>query len=153
MAQSIVPHTTGVQRDHNRWEARIRCGGRQQHLGRFNTAEEAAKAYDEEAKRRWTNPILNFLPDGSINPDRHKVTGMAFMLRSGVLHVEEQHVRRPSGKEEDRDGSIGDEEETAAAAAAAAAEEEEDEEGGSISGRESEGAGGGGKQRASFFRG
>ena len=46
--------------------------GSQHYLGFFDTEEEAARIYDEKAKRVHVNPILNFLPDGSLNPDRKK---------------------------------------------------------------------------------
>jgi hypothetical protein len=55
-----------------RWRASITKRNRTRHLGRFGTEEAAALAYDNEAKRRWENPILNFLPDGSLNPHRHQ---------------------------------------------------------------------------------
>jgi hypothetical protein len=44
--------------------------GSQQRLGCFDNEEAAARAYDEKAKQVFVNPILNFLPDGSLNPDR-----------------------------------------------------------------------------------
>ena len=44
--------------------------GQQRTLGRFESEKAAARAVDAEAKRLWRNPVLNFLPDGSLNPDR-----------------------------------------------------------------------------------
>jgi hypothetical protein len=45
--------------------------GRSQYLGFFDTEEEAARAYDKKAKELHVNPILNFLPNGSLNPDKY----------------------------------------------------------------------------------
>jgi hypothetical protein len=50
--------------------AMIIVNGRPQYLGIFDTEEAAARAYDEKAKQVHQNPALNFLPDGSLNPDR-----------------------------------------------------------------------------------
>ena len=62
----------GVKWGKGRWQAHISVNDRQQYLGRFDTEEEAARAYDEKAKQLRANPVLNFLPDGSLNPDRKK---------------------------------------------------------------------------------
>ena len=43
-----------------------------QYLGTYDTEEEAARAYDDTAKQVFDDPILNFLPDGSLNPDRSR---------------------------------------------------------------------------------
>jgi len=32
----------------------------------------------------WLNPILNFLPDGSLNPDRKVLNSQSLVLRPGV---------------------------------------------------------------------
>lgn len=60
----IVPNTTGfrgVSLHGGKYNAIISSKGKQYYLGRFNTAEEAAKAYDEKAKE-WHGKfaILNF---------------------------------------------------------------------------------------------
>ena len=60
----------GVGWNHGRWGAFIKAGGRSQWFGTYDTEEAAARAYDEKAKQVSDNPILNFLPDGSLNPDR-----------------------------------------------------------------------------------
>lgn len=52
----------GVRRRGNKYEARIRAGSKTLHMGRFDTEEAAARAYDEQAKELHVNPILNFLP-------------------------------------------------------------------------------------------
>ena len=63
--------STGVRKQKGgRWEVSIRASGRKQYIGTHDTEEEAARAYDEKAKQLHNNPILNFLPDGSLNPDR-----------------------------------------------------------------------------------
>lgn len=33
---------------------------------------QAARAYDAAAKDLYEGPVLNFLPDGSLNPERRK---------------------------------------------------------------------------------
>ncbi len=48
--------------DRNRWRANIRINGKQTHLGYFTDKIEAAKAYNEAAKKHfknfaWLNPI------------------------------------------------------------------------------------------------
>lgn len=50
----------------------MRHGGTQKNCRYFQEEEEAAKAYDENAKRLVPKAtrILNFLPDGSLNPGR-----------------------------------------------------------------------------------
>lgn len=37
-----------------------------------NKPQEAAQAFDKAAQEMYESPILNFLPDGSVNPDRKK---------------------------------------------------------------------------------
>ena len=64
--------STGVCKQKGRWYACICANGRNQHLGTYGTEEEAARAYDAKAKQGLLDPVLNFLPDGSLNPDRRK---------------------------------------------------------------------------------
>jgi hypothetical protein len=54
----------------NKWIVYIYDSGRPRYLAYFDTEEAAARAYDKEAKRVHTDPVLNFLPDGSLNPNR-----------------------------------------------------------------------------------
>ena len=44
--------------------------GREEYSRLFDTEEEAARAYDVKAVELFANPVLNFLPNGSLNPDR-----------------------------------------------------------------------------------
>ena len=60
----------GVSWSRGRWVASIHADGETQRVGTYGTEEEAARAYDEKAKQLRDNPVLNFLPDGSPNPDR-----------------------------------------------------------------------------------
>lgn len=58
-------HTTaGVywEAGKRRWRASIEFRGKKHNLGRFSSAEAAARAYDCSAKRLWANAIPNFLP-------------------------------------------------------------------------------------------
>ena len=64
----------GVKWRYGQWQTKIKVNGQIQVLGPYDTEEGAARAYDEKAKQLHANPILNFLPDGSINPDRRKHT-------------------------------------------------------------------------------
>ena len=59
----------GVRWSRGQCAAQINVDGRQQSLGTFDDDEEAARAFDEKSKRVNDNPILNFLPDGSLNHD------------------------------------------------------------------------------------
>jgi hypothetical protein len=47
----------------NKWRAEIRIDGRDKHLGRFGTKEEAAMAYDRRAKLVWGEFAKLNLPD------------------------------------------------------------------------------------------
>ena len=60
----------GVAWHKGKWSAQIAAYGTHERLGVFGTEEAAARAYDERAKELYESPILNFLPDGSLNPDR-----------------------------------------------------------------------------------
>lgn len=64
--------TTGVFLSYGKWRATIRANYRNQYLGDYETEEEAAKAFDKAAVQLYENPVLNFLPDGTLNPDRKK---------------------------------------------------------------------------------
>lgn len=74
-AITLYLNQTGVVWDNNRWKAQINVNGRSLYLGVFTDEEEAAKAYDLAASAAYANPILNFLPDGSLNPDRRRKMG------------------------------------------------------------------------------
>jgi hypothetical protein len=54
------------------WLASIWANGRNNSIGYFEDEEAAARAYDAAATAILAKPILNFLPDGSPNPDRHR---------------------------------------------------------------------------------
>lgn len=52
----------GVYRNYNKWIAQISINGKVFHIGRFNTAEEAARAYDVKAKELQGDfAVLNFI--------------------------------------------------------------------------------------------
>ena len=52
---------TGVHKQGNRFQAKIRIGGKLQHIGTFGTAKEAAEAYDQAAlQAKFPRSELNF---------------------------------------------------------------------------------------------
>ena len=52
---------TGVYKERHRFKAMIRIGGKQQHIGMFGTAKEAAEAYDQAAlQAKFPRSELNF---------------------------------------------------------------------------------------------
>lgn len=62
-----------------RWEAAIFLNGGRQYIGTYATDVEAARAVDEKANQLQTNPIFNFLPDGSLNPVRKEKIRYQFL--------------------------------------------------------------------------
>lgn len=62
----------GVTFTGGRWYAQIHVEGQVENRGSFDTEEDTARTYDERAKETRDSPILNFLPDGSLNSDRKK---------------------------------------------------------------------------------
>ena len=63
-------HPPGLAWDRFKWRVQIKSHNKLVTIGRFESEEEAAWAYDTKAKELFVNPVLNFLPDGSLNPDR-----------------------------------------------------------------------------------
>lgn len=54
-----------------RWFVAVQDGPKQRHMGYFVSEEEAARAYDAVVSQsRDHGMAVNFLPDGSPNPDR-----------------------------------------------------------------------------------
>lgn len=94
--------STGVRKSKDgRWEASIYADGGTQYLGFFDDEEAAARIYDEKAKQVFDNPILNFLPDGSLNPDREptyvesRSKRLMFRSRSLCDHFWHNPTRQP----------------------------------------------------------
>lgn len=126
---------TGVawKKDLKKWRVSVWYKGKNHHGGLFDSERVAARAYDAKAKELYFNPVTNFRPDGTLNPDRKK-----FVSRDALIPRREEDA-------EDSDSESGSED------SSGQEEEEEDEESGSSSDGGS--GGGGSKQRASRFRG
>jgi hypothetical protein len=50
----------GVSADQKRWKAQIGYGGKKHNLGRFDAKQEAALAYDREARQCGKDKLLNY---------------------------------------------------------------------------------------------
>lgn len=77
------PFLTGVCWSHGKWVVKYRFHGKLRSSGGFDTQEAAARAHDELMSQLFINPVLNFLPDGSLNPQR-KEFARALMVRDGA---------------------------------------------------------------------
>ena len=75
----IVLTHTGVSwnKRQGKWGAGIKYKGKKVHLGSFASEGDAARAFDTAAGELYQKPILNFLPDGLLNPGRNKCLGSA----------------------------------------------------------------------------
>ena len=62
----------GVKPNGPTWQANIRLDGTTHYLGTYESQEAAARAYDLRAKEEYEDPILNYLPNGQLNPNRKK---------------------------------------------------------------------------------
>jgi hypothetical protein len=60
----------GVRKKGYKWYTEISYNGRTVGVGGFDSALEAAQAYDVAAAELYENPIFNFGDDGGLNPDR-----------------------------------------------------------------------------------
>jgi hypothetical protein len=63
----IITNTSGFKgvsfrKETQKWEANIWINGKKKYLGSYGTPEDAAKAYDIQAKALWNDCFLNF-PD------------------------------------------------------------------------------------------
>lgn len=64
------------------WSAYIHVSGQGRYLGHFDDEEAAARAYNDKAKKIIVNFLLNFLTDGSLNPDRKQRRTTPSAIRS-----------------------------------------------------------------------
>lgn len=55
---------------HRKWRAQYQLNGKTHVVGSFDDEEEAARALDAEVKAKSLGFPLNFLPNGSLNPER-----------------------------------------------------------------------------------
>ncbi len=75
MQAMLHTRTLGVCWYNGKWRAAISFQNCTRNLGNFAAEEEAARAYDAAAKKLRKNPVLNFLHDGALNPDRKGLSG------------------------------------------------------------------------------
>lgn len=105
MCVQLWVHPLGVKAaKRGRWRACMNFQGRFVNGGSYGTQEAAAWAYDAKAKELWVNPILNFLPDGSLNPDRFEHhTRRVLVPRKREEGAEDSGSEDGSGQEEEEE--------------------------------------------------
>lgn len=72
---TLFPILSGLSwdKDYSKLHVSINFKGTKiSNLGSYNNEEEAAKRYDEVAQAIQEKPILNWLPDGTLNPNRKR---------------------------------------------------------------------------------
>lgn len=78
--KQLTPHIplqycSGLLPSGNTWRVQIGYKGKTIKLGSYAAEKkvEAAEMYDKVALALHEEPVLNFLPDGSLNPDRKRM--------------------------------------------------------------------------------
>lgn len=97
------PRYIGVERDNDKWRAFYRKNGVEISIGWFDTAEEAAHAYDEKV-RAYGRKKLNFAADGKEPPRPRKPTHTT-EDDSGVSS--ESESKEYSGRQDDGESAHG----------------------------------------------
>ena len=94
----------GVHAQHDKWVAQIHCGGQRHYLGRFDTKEQAARAYDVAVKeRRGVATQLNFPDEESgssgksedeigVYPNAHGSRWQARIMHEGRKHSSKEEA-------------------------------------------------------------
>jgi hypothetical protein len=80
----------------------VHANGSLYRFGTFDVEEAAARAYDREVRLLFRRPVLNFLPDGSLNPYRKQGINSGPIVSSGGSPTQAAGAAAPD------DGLAGD---------------------------------------------